>query len=296
MGVTAPNSVFQGDNSLQGHEVPFGFVAQMLENLRTQQILLPFTRRLNFPGNSVVASVPVSGSLVSNIGAEGVDAVEQKLSSTKIDIGKGKREVYVPITDEAQIYTDETPGHVMQEMSEALAEDIDKDIAATFGTFTNSVGTSGAAMTPADLIDAAFILDTNSIRGQRMAIISFKQKMELQKYILTNTSSIYSNTGTSQSALLDEVQPAVAVGRIGNMPIYVSGNIADDGTDFQSVVLAGNDGVAFVTPSKLTGFLSAERTRGDLGVRADVTYYKVRAHYGTSKLRDEAGVQINTGI
>lgn len=172
------------------------------------------------------------------------------------------------------------------ELGKALAAKIDTDILGAVANFTNSVGTSGAALTEANFLSALYTLELGNAKGPFVAVLHPYQVNNLRTAIAGSTGAVWGGLAA----------PTADVGAFGSLygvDIVQSINCAavNAGADRQGVMmpLGNQSGLAYVM--KTTAKTEFQR---DASLRA--TEIIVTAVYGHGCVNAAAsgGVKIVT--
>jgi len=129
------------------------------------------------------------------------------------------------------------------ELGKALAAKIDIDLLGAVASFTNSVGTSGAALSEANFLSALYTLELGNARGPFVAVLHPYQVNNLR-------SAIASSTGAVWGGLSAPTADVGALGSLYGVDIVQSNNCAsvNANADRQGVMMPlGNQcGLAYV--------------------------------------------------
>lgn len=93
------------------------------------------------------------------------------------------------------------------ELGKALANKIDIDLLSAASNFTNSVGTSGAALTEANFLSALYTLELGSAKGPFVAVLHPYQVNNLRTAIASTTGAVWGGLAA----------PTADVGALGSL-------------------------------------------------------------------------------
>ncbi|MBI5492011.1 MAG: hypothetical protein HY893_03665 [Deltaproteobacteria bacterium] len=93
------------------------------------------------------------------------------------------------------------------ELGKALAAKIDADLLSSASALTNSVGTSGQALTEANFLSAIYALELGNARGPFVAVLHPYQVSNLRSAIASSTGAVWGGPST----------PAADVGSLGTL-------------------------------------------------------------------------------
>lgn len=146
-----------------------------------------------------------------------------------------------------------------------IAKTLDNAIAAIFGTFTTSVGTSTTNLADSDIRNAIAQLETNNVDIDECAFflspnVFWKQVQALDKFSLAINSPVNDPTGKTPRAMLYGI------------PVFISNAIAFvSGTTGRYNALAHADSIHFATAPLGAGGSMGQMV-GDGGVRVQSNY------------------------
>lgn len=112
-----------------------------------------------------------------------------------------------------------------RQLGGALASAMDTSITALFTSFTASVGTAGAEITPATIMAAAATLRNASVPMQGLVCVLHPFAAYAMKTTLLNAGGAFG----SSPDLANNAGRDYFIGRIGGIDIYESANVAVDG-------------------------------------------------------------------
>jgi N4-gp56 family major capsid protein len=178
-----------------------------------------------------VLQVPVwSGITAQNIANEAA-ASAADTNTTSATITLTEHVVYHQITD---MLRDSSYGDVMAQLGDqsgrAIAESMDKQVFDLFGSFTQSVGSTGAEVTVDSILQAAATLRSNKLTGPFFAVLHPKVAYNIKKQL---TYSSQTNV-PALSMVGDSVLSGFYIGSIGGVTIIESG-LVDIDTDSDSI-------------------------------------------------------------
>ena len=166
---------------------------------------------------------------------------------------------------------------------EAIARKIDADLMAKFADFTtNTVGSTTSTISAATVFQAVAKLKAAGYDTMDMACVLHPAIAYDLKANITNT---FANPNAGD--LQNEAMRAGFVGMLAGIPVYESGNMANNGTagDFVGGVFH-RDALGLA----LVGDISIETQRRASYLGDDIVGY---AHYGVGALQEAAGVAVS---
>lgn len=243
--------------------------------------------------NTMAKKLPKAGSVTAAVVSEGTAATPQTLADTSVTLTLQKAVVVTKPTLEALNFaTGANPQRHAQEHARACADKFDVDAIALFDGFATSVD-SGATLTVAKLQEAAYNLRLNKAPMDRIvAVLHTKQAYQLGGDIRAAAGSFYGNANFNPASLTDG-KPAVPGywGKVFNIEVYESINVAAQGGDNVSAVYSPSAAIAALFPSGLTPGFETTISQ-ELGFLESVTLIKTIMWYQVAEYADLAGVEL----
>jgi hypothetical protein len=247
--------------------------------------------------NTNAKKLPKSGSVSASVVAEGNAATPQTLTDTSVTLTLQKAIVVTKPTAEALAFaTGANPQRHANEHARACADKFDIDAMALFDGFSTSVD-SGATLTVAKLQEAAYNLRLNKVPNDRIvAVLHTKQAYQLGGDIRAQAGAFYGNQNFDPASITDG-KPLVAgyFGKVFNIEIYESPNVAAQGGDNVSAVYNPNYAIAALYPSGLVPSFETSISN-ELGFLESVSHIKTMMWYQIAEYADLAGVELRCDI
>ena len=166
---------------------------------------------------------------------------------------------------------------------EAIARKVDTDILGLGDGFSNSVGSTGADLSPAVFAAAAYTLDLNDVPGMRSALLHPIQTQDIRDDIIASTAVVYN----SESELFNmQMKERNYQGSLFGIPIFNSTLVESINTN------ADRSGI-MMTPwaIALTAAPTVQVLQG-VNVQSGLNELNVIMYYQVGEFKDAAGVQI----
>jgi len=269
---------------------------------------------MNHPAIAYVGDVGNSGSSAKKVGivSTGLDAMAAvadgspvesiALTNTSQTITVARQALYRGVTDLAgQTWASvgELVSYCAEDMVGAAQLRMQTLITTAGSAFTNSVGTSGAALTVANIFSAIGVLEAQSCPGPFLAVVSPKQLTDFQ-------SSLRSETGALQwipaTAELLVIKGQGYAGNYLGIDFFVSSKCVTSGADKLGFIISyGAIGYADGTPAPIMGsggviYPMGTKMYVEMGRTPESALTKVVGNYyvGVAELQDLMGVQLTT--
>lgn len=246
--------------------------------VRTADISGESTNTVEFPKWPLLSASDLS---------EGTDASNTAVNTSSTSVISDEAGIMITVTD--MLLNGAGIGGLepyAMELGKALANKIDSDLLDEVGDFTNSVGTSGSAITEANFLEAIYTLESANAKGPYACVLHPVQIRDLRQALASATGAVWGGPSA----------PAADLGAFANLygvDIYRSTNCASVNTDAdrQGVMMpiGNSSGLAFVLK---TG--ARTEFQRDASLRA--TEIVVTAIYGDECVNTDAsgGVAIIT--
>lgn len=194
-----------------------------------------------FPTDTNVIKFRKSGSLVAEVLAEGAVYVpsdsNSDINDTSVSATAAKVVVGSPISYEAVRFGAGAAdtGRVAAEQGRAIARKFDDDLIALFDSVTNTA-TATSTMSIECFIDAIYNINKAPFPiGQKVALLGYKQVMELQKVLAATGAAAFMNTQFLD--LLNGAPKANGfVGRFLDVDVYQQSGHSTTGGDIQGAM------------------------------------------------------------
>ena len=226
----------------------------------------------------------LAGSLTASVTAESTAATKVEYTETSTTLTAQKATVYTETSIEAVDFHDED---VMAKLGaaagEAIARKVDTDILGLGDGFSNSVGSTGADLSPAVFAAAAYTLDLNDVPGMRSALLHPIQTQDIRDDIIASTAVVYN----SESELFNmQMKERNYQGSLFGIPIFNSTLVESINTN------ADRSGI-MMTPwaIALTAAPTVQVLQG-VNVQSGLNELNVIMYYQVGEFKDAAGVQI----
>ncbi len=229
-------------------------------------------------GTNVLGSADVTATTEGNqIGATALD-------SEKKTITLDSYSVRVPIYDEALLSNaGDVEGNIGELVGNALAAKVDALVNANYDNFSNSVGTSTAALTLDNLFDALKTLKNNSAIGFPNAVLYGSQIWGTYGVL----NDVVTNADYAGGVAQDEGVKTGFVTKIAGINIYDSPEFTETSNAIKGGVFVSG-AVGFGYAGELLG---VEKFRQGDYLRTD---YIGKGFWGTTEIIDGWGVEIHT--
>lgn len=287
---------------MAGESVLSGFVniaayigAEASPYFRTSVVMLPLLNIRNFrektPGQPGSASLKFGkkGNLTAYVTNEAAAITKSTYTQTSVSITAQKVGVYVELTDEAETFGNEDadPDALAQEAGLAIADKFDTDALALTNGFSNSVGSTGVALTIANFKLAPYKVRLNKVKGRLAAVLHPTAVRDIGSDLIATAAPVWS--GGRDLDILNG-QPPEANGYAGslfNVPIYESSNCKS--------INAGADwsgGVFHPQYAICAGMLGRVKVIMQPNAQNVLQGMSVFTYYNMAELNDGAGCEI----
>lgn len=187
--------------------------------------------------------------------ADGADVTASTLTPSTADITVGRSALRYDITDLAAMTglgLDIDPFSIAQKMSLSAEARINEIICATFGSASNSVGTSGVDMSVDDFYDAMFQLESEDNDGQFYCVLHPQQLSDLRDSLRSESNNALAFSPATEDMLMAKGQGYA--GRFGGVEIFKSSYVNESGGNKIGAMMS-RGGVAYAigTPRPLAG-------------------------------------------
>jgi hypothetical protein len=240
----------------------------------------------NFSNQSNVIKFRKSGSLIAEVVAEGAVYVASDANSdindTSVSCTSQKMAVASPISYEAVRFGAgaASTARVAAEQGAAIAREIDDDLIALFDGLTN-VATATTTMSIDCFIDGIYNINAAPAPvGAKVALLHYKQVMELQKVLAATGAAAMSNTQFLE--LLNSAPKANGfVGNFLGVDVYQQSGMSTTGGDHQGAMwnrdycFAAGFGGSIETEIMKTGMGVASQVPGFSWVVLSHLFYKI---------------------
>jgi len=274
------------DTGVTGADALYANIVQSaLFTLNERSILRPLVRNYDMTGTpGLTAQVPIYPAVSASGVADGTDLSNTSFATSKKEITASEIGVMVTVTDLLEEGSnDDTAAAVGRQLGQAMAEKVDTDIAALFTGFSNNINKAGAAVTVADLFQAAAILKANKAdqNGAFACVLHPYQAYDLKNQ-LTNAGSTMSHalSDVGNTALLNGF-----IGRIAGIDVFESSIIAGDSAGAYVGAVMTQDALGYMVKRAMR-----IETQRDASLRA--TEIVGSMAYGVSEIFDAYGVQL----
>ena len=203
--------------------------------VRTADISGESTNTVEFPKWPLLSASDLS---------EGTDASNTAVNTSSTSVTSDEAGIMITVTD--MLLNGAGIGGLepyAMELGKALANKIDSDLLDEVGDFTNSVGTSGSAITEANFLEAIYMLESANAKGPYGCVLHPVQIRDLRQALASATGAVWGGPSA----------PAEDLGAFANLygvDIYRSTNCASVNTDAdrQGVMMpiGNSSGLAFV--------------------------------------------------
>ena len=235
-------------------------------------------------GQGKTVTVPVYPKQTAAALTEGNEIANTEIATTSSVLTVSTVALRTLVTDLAR---NQSASNVVADVGrlfgEAIARKIDADLMGQFANFTtNTVGSTTSTISAATVFQAVAKLKAAGYDTMDMACVLHPAIAYDIKANLTNT---FANPNGGD--LQNEAMRSGFVGMLAGVPVYESGNMADNGTagDFVGGVFH-RDALGLA----LVGDISIETQRRASYLGDDIVGY---AHYGVGTLQEAAGVAVS---
>lgn len=228
----------------------------------------------------------------TDIASETTDLSSETLETTDVTVSAAEVGIRRDISDTAQednILGAALYDFLVKDAGNLLGVSLDDDIVALFGSFSNSVGTSGSDLTLANMAGAISQLRKQKSRGAPVFILDDQQAEDLQ------AAQLASSATTIGSFMDIKASNAEFLGTFMGAPVYSSSlcDTANTGDDVAGGLFIRGD----VSPNAAAiGMVMARdvRVEMDRDIHNRTTLVVATARWGVGEINDDAGVGIIT--
>lgn len=163
--------------------------------------------------------------------------------------------VYWEPTDKQLLFSSVSLAEQLEQAGLALGTKFDTDALAVVDSFTNSVGSTGTALTLSKLSQAITLLRTANVYGQMVAVLHPAQIGDIESEIITSGASYF--TGSPDLSILGGRAPMVNGLRgavLGGLPIFESTNTksVNGDADWLGTVMVGESSISMLDAGQPT--------------------------------------------
>jgi N4-gp56 family major capsid protein len=263
----------------------------VLDALMAAVVTPPLLRQFdlsNQPSKSV--DVPKADKFTAAAVAEGTELANTALTTAKVTGTAAEIGIMATVTDVLEV-SDIPAAHGarLRQLGRAIADKIDVDICALFGSFTNTVGTTTVDLSLANILAAIYTLEAANAPKPFVAAVHPVQISDVRTALETNANSPFQSQGIRAGT--NELGPA-GVGYAGEwfgLPFYFSTNVptANAAADRAGAIFSANYALGMVNKwaSKIVPMYWPP-------IRGWVL--TATANYGVFEIEDTAGVSVIT--
>jgi N4-gp56 family major capsid protein len=267
-------------------------IAEMvLDALMAAVVTPPLLRQFdlsNQPSKSI--DVPKADKFTAAAVAEGTELANTALTTAKVTGTAAEIGIMATVTDVLEV-SDIPAAHGarLRQLGRAIADKIDVDICALFGSFSNTVGTTTVDLSLANILAAIYTLEAANAPKPFVAAVHPVQISDVRTALETNANSPFQSQGIRAGT--NELGPA-GVGYAGEwfgLPFYFSTNVptANAAADRAGAIFSANYALGMVNKwaSKIVPMYWPP-------IRGWVL--TATANYGVFEIEDTAGVSVIT--
>lgn len=266
--------------------------ANAVPHFRGATVMLNLMSLRNFKMGSDSIKLKKKGSLTATNATESTDHATSQYSMTSPNtLTVAESKIFIEISDKALYFSEDADlAELAQECGIALAEKFDTDAAALIDSLNGGtqVGTSGAALTAAILLQANYIFNANKVPGSGVYLLQPRQIFDVQGEILASAAAIWSNP-TELSLLSSKPQANGVRGSFLGDPVFQSSNL-------ESVNAAADWAGGYFSPQFALAAGLGPQIKSSVGYnrKKGVTEIAVSSWYDVKEYDDKAGVSIET--
>lgn len=255
----------------------------VLASFQAQAIMLSLLHRVPLAPNTDTMKQAQRGTFVAADATETSDNTRQDyiqgaLTSLVIkEIG-----VYWEPTDKQLLFTQASLAEQLEQAGLAIATKFDTDAIAVFDSFTNSVGSTGTALTLSKISQAVTLLRTANVFGQMVLVLHPVQIGDIEDEMITSGATYYS--GSPDLSILGGRAPMVNGLRgtvLGGIPVFETTNTksVNGDVDWLGALMVGEKSISYLDPGIATNVDIERDAQGrHLQVNAQMWYdVKVRS-------------------
>lgn len=270
----------------------------IIETARAAIVATPFAAYAEWAGSNV-KSFARYAKVTAALLTEGTDGTFTTMTDTQVSCTLGEIGIGVRLSDAVQVASsvEDAIDKITMELGKGFADKVDTDILARSASLTDSVGSTGVALTEDVWFQGIYECEANDIGGRTLACILYpKQAHQLSIAVAgttENNSVVY-----GRPDVLSRLAPADPNGykyTLAGVDIFVSTNVpsvntaADSGGMFMVV---GPDAPILLGVGILRGQAWYARTeiQRDASYRADEIW--VTGYYGTAVVAPDRGCRV----
>lgn len=266
--------------------------AEISPHFRSKVVMPNLMKGFNFQNKSDSIKLRKAGSVTATTATESTDhAVSEYTETSPNTLTAAEVKVYMEVSDKARAFGGADINALVAECGAAIAQKFDTDALALADALNGGtvVGTTTVDATPANLVEAAYIVRANNVPGPIAYVLHPAQERDVKDDIIASTGTPWSNT--QYLDILGGQQPANNGfrGTFFDVPVYISTNTESLNTnaDWGGVCLDVNEALAYGVYGDIMV---------DIGynVKKGVTEIGVRLWYDIKEYNDTAGVAIVT--
>lgn len=267
----------------------------ILEYASDYTVVAPFVNMLDLRGRSTNVGAFPKWILdaTSDAVAETTDLTDEALETTEVTITGAEIGIRRDVTDrvlEQTIIGRQLFDFLVRDSGILAAISLDDDLCALFGSFSTSVGTSGANLTVANMVEAQAQIRINKMRGQLVYILDDQQASDYQAAQAAATSTTVND--------FFSVSTGIESGYLGNFmgaPVYQTGLCDTANTNADVVGACFIRGDTNPTASAIGMVMTRDvRTELDRDASARLTEFVMTAMWGVGEISDLSGTGIIT--
>ncbi len=263
----------------------------VLDALMATVVTPPLMRNFdlsNQPSKSV--DVPKADKFTAAALTEGTEVANTALTTSKVTGTAAEIGIMATVTDVLEV-SDIPAAHGarLRQLGRAIANKIDVDITALYASFSNTVGTTTADLTLANLLSAIYTLEAADAPKPYVGVLHPIQISDMRTALETNANSPFQSQGIRAGT--NELGPAGNgfAGEWFGLPIYFSTNVptANAAADRAGGIFSANYALGMVKKwsSKIVPMYWPP-------IRGWVL--TATANYGVFEIEDDAGVAVIT--
>lgn len=155
---------------------------------------------------------------------EGTDAANTAINTSSVSVTADEAGIMITLTDVLLAGAQTSIDPFAEQLGIALANKIDTDLLAEVADFTNSVGSSGVAMTEQNFLDAIYTLEAGNAKGPFVTVLHPKQVANLRTSVTTSGGQSWGGPAAGTADI-------GAMGSLYGVDIFQSTNCASVNTD-----------------------------------------------------------------
>lgn len=199
----------------------------IMDKLRDQITVLNWVHRVNFQKGSDSVKMRKRGSLTATTAAEATDHANSQYQQVLLGtLQVQEAKVYAELSDKGRDFSAMTPEEIAAEGAQAVLDYVEQTVCGLFDGFSNSVGSTGVALTPQALRRALYTLRINKVPAPYVIVLNPTQIDDVQDAIQTAGAAVWGNSSVDFSIL--NGAPIAENGYAGSYlkaPVYSTNNI-----------------------------------------------------------------------